>query len=143
MHFILHFNNLKRNINGSLRILLNVIIEFQANGIHLDNKWQYRTSQKMSAQRNTFGAYVLSLSLDLIFLQNCKKYTYTEHAERFRCAIPRFTQKTKRSPYISNRSYSVTFSLLHLSSHLTETTVYFSCLDRHLFRRPQLIPHRN
>jgi len=97
----------------------------------------------MSAQRNTFGAYVMSLSLDQIFVQNCKKYTYTEHAERFRCAIPRFTQNTKRSPYISNRSCSVTFSLLHLSSHLTESTVCFSCLDRHQFPRPRLMPHRN
>jgi len=77
----------------------------------------------MSAQRNTFGAYVLSMSLDQISVQNCKKYTYTELAKRFRFATPRFTQNTKRSPYISNRSCSVTFSLLHLSSHLTETTV--------------------
>jgi len=45
----------------------------------------------MSAQRNAFGAYVLSLSLDQTFVQNYKKYTYTEHAERFRCVIPRIT----------------------------------------------------
>lgn len=93
----------------------------------------------MSAQRNIFGAYVLSLSLDKTFVRNCNKYTYTEHAERFGCAIPHFTQNTERFPYISNRSCSVTFSLLHL----TETTVCFSCLDCHLFPRPQLISHKN
>jgi len=97
----------------------------------------------MSAQRNTYGAYVLSLSLDQIFVPNCMKYTYTERAARFRCAVPRFTQNTKRSSYTSNKSRSVTFSLLHLSSHLTEITVCFSCLDGHLFPRPQLMPHRN
>ena len=34
----------------------------------------------MLAQRSTLGASVMSLSLDLIFVQNCKKYPVTEHA---------------------------------------------------------------